>query len=61
MKREKVRREKNQVDLLELKSNNSQIKIALNELNSRLDKAEEKSLNLETGQQESLKLLKASY
>lgn len=59
MKREKVRREKNQVDLLELKSNNSQIKIALNELNSRLDKAEEKSLNLETGQQESLKLLKA--
>lgn len=61
MKREKVRREKNQVDLLELKSNNSQIKITLNELNSRLDKAEEKSLNLETGQQESLKLLKASY
>lgn len=61
MKREKVRREKNQVDLLELKSNNSQIKIALNELNSRLDKAEEKSVNLETGQQESLKLLKASY
>lgn len=46
---------KNQVEL-ELKNNNSQIKIALNELNSRLDKAEEKSLDLEIWQQELSKL-----
>lgn len=47
---------KNQVELLELKNNNSQIKISLNELNGRLDKGEEKSLDLEILQQELSKL-----
>lgn len=47
---------KNQVELLELKNNNSQIKISLNELKGRLDKGEEKSLDLEILQQELSKL-----
>lgn len=45
----KVRYEKkNQVTSLELKNTNSQVKIALENFNSSLDKAEEKSVNLET-------------
>lgn len=56
MRKENIDMKKNQVELLELKNNNSQIKISLNELNGRLDKGEEKSLDLEILQQELSKL-----
>lgn len=47
---------KHQVEFFELKNNNSQIKITLDNLSSILDKAEDKVVNLETRKQELSKL-----
>lgn len=47
MRKEKADMKKNQLQFHELKNNNYRIKIALDNFNSRLDKVEEKSMNLE--------------